>query len=530
MFLKTAQFEFNYFKKQPSFYVCLIVFFLLPFFAMVSDNVRIGSASNVNFNSPHAIIQTMLFMSLIGMFLVANFVGGSAVRDYSHKMEGIVLSTPIGKTSYLWGKLFGAFLFCLVVFAAVPLGTFIGSFWPTVDAQRLGDTSLLPYIWGYVIFVIPNFLFCSVLFYIFAVKTRSMMGMYLGVVGFFILYEISGTLLNDPSLSDLAALLDPFALGAFIDETRYWTPFERNTHLVPLEGGLLANRLLWIGISLSLIVLMHFFEDIRKPQKQPHKKLKADKHVKPTEYTLAKANLLAQSQGKKFWMRTRFEIAQIVKSKPFIVLLLISMFSLVSIFFDTDGFFGTSNWPLTRNMASFIMGAFGLMVMIVITYYSGETVWRDRQLGIGDIVDATPSRNWVLYSPKIIALTIIVASLMLSGIVFTSMYQVSKSYTHFEWGVYFGLITLGFLIPIIMMCVLAVLIQILSPNKYIGMLIFVAYFVVMLVARNFGLEHNLWHFANPPSLTYSDLNGYGHFLEPVLWYNLYWSPVVVCVR
>ena len=72
----------------------------------------------------------------------------------------------------------------------MPLGTFIGSFWPTVDAERLGDTVLLPYLWTYLVFIIPDFLFLGSLFYIFALKTRSMMGMYLGVIGFFILLKI----------------------------------------------------------------------------------------------------------------------------------------------------------------------------------------------------------------------------------------------------------------------------------------------------------------------------------------------------
>ena len=103
MFFKLAKFEFNYFSKQPSFYVTMLVFLLLPFFAMISSNVQIGGASNVNFNSPHAITQTLLIMSTIGMFLVANFVGGTAVRDTSYKMDGIILSTPLGKTPYLWG-------------------------------------------------------------------------------------------------------------------------------------------------------------------------------------------------------------------------------------------------------------------------------------------------------------------------------------------------------------------------------------------------------------------------------------------
>ena len=165
MFFKLAKFELNYFRKQPSFYVTGLLFFLLPFFAMIADNVQIGGASNTNFNSPIAITQTMLVMSLaVGMFVVANFVGGTALRDQSNKMDGIMLSMPVNKFSYLWGRLLGAYVFCLLLFIMAPLGTLIGSFWPTVDAERLGETSLLPYIWTYLIFIVPNFIFLSSLF------------------------------------------------------------------------------------------------------------------------------------------------------------------------------------------------------------------------------------------------------------------------------------------------------------------------------------------------------------------------------
>ncbi len=68
------------------------------------------------------------------------------------------------------------------------------------------------------------------------------------------------------------------------------------------------------------------------------------------------------------------------------------------------------------------------MFLIVVTYYSAETIWRDRQLGIGDIIDSTPTKNWSLYFPKIIALTTVIITLSLLGIIFTVIYQASKRY------------------------------------------------------------------------------------------------------
>ena len=524
MFAQLAKFEFNYFRRQPSFYVTSIIFFFLTFMAMVSKNVQIGVAgSNVNFNSPQAISQTMIIMSIIGMFLVANFVGGTATRDYVHKMNGIIHTTPISKGSYLWGRLLGATAFCLFVFLAVPLGSLIGSFWPSVDADRLGSTLLTPYFWTYLIFIVPNFIFCGALFYSFAMLSRSMMGMYLGVVGFFVLYTFSGVFLRDPTLQTLSTMLDPFGIRAFSQTTKYWTPHEMNTITVTFEGLILQNRILWLSLSTLIVALTHFFINIRKVEKI--KTVKESKHddnnFHKTILAITPTNSLS-SQWARFYTRTKFEIAQVIKSPAFIILSLISLFNLSIIFFVSSGAFGTDDWPLTRKMANIIIESFGMLIMIIIVYYAGEAVWRERQQGMGDIVESTSSKNWVLYFPKVLALFLIMFLLVAFGVAFTVLFQASKGYMVFEWSVYFSAIFYTFLIPVLMTCILSIFFQVISSNKYIGMLLFVLYFISTLVLNRLGLEHNMWNFAELPSTTFSDMNQYGHFNLPILAYNLYW--------
>jgi ABC-2 type transport system permease protein len=168
------------------------------------------------------------------------------------------------------------------------------------------------------------------------------------------------------------------------------------------------------------------------------------------------------------------------------------------------------------------MENFDLMILIIITYYSAETVWRERQLGVGDIVDSTATNNWALYFPKVLALCSVMIVLLAIGIAFTVLYQAGKGHTDFEPMVYFSILFMNALIPFIMTCIMSVFIQILSPNKYVGMLIFVLYIIVSIVLYNLGLEHNLWHFGGTPTAVYSDLNNYGFSSTPTLLYTLYW--------
>jgi hypothetical protein len=52
MFGKVAAFEFRYQVRQPVLYVTIIVFFLLSFGLIASENISIGAGGNVHKNAP----------------------------------------------------------------------------------------------------------------------------------------------------------------------------------------------------------------------------------------------------------------------------------------------------------------------------------------------------------------------------------------------------------------------------------------------------------------------------------------------
>jgi ABC-2 type transport system permease protein len=111
------------------------------------------------------------------------------------------------------------------------------------------------------------------------------------------------------------------------------------------------------------------------------------------------------------------------------------------------------------------------------------------------------------------------AVVMLCGI----LIQVFKGYFNFELGLYvhdlFGIT----LIQYLQLCVLAITVQTLVNNKYIGHFIMVLYYISLSWLSYFGLEDRLYQYGSTPEAPYSDMNGYGHFLEPVRWFNVYWT-------
>jgi ABC-2 type transport system permease protein len=528
MFTKMLGFEWRYFTRQPSFIVTCLVFFLLPFLAITIDQVQIGSGGNVLFNSPFAVTQIMLILSLFGMFMVVNFVAGTATRNHTSLMSEIIYTKPIKPFSYNLGRFLGAYLICLCVFTMVPLGIFIGSIMPWVDGERIGPNNLMMYAQPFLIFSTTTIFVLSALFYGATSLFKSVMAGYICALGLFILYVVSGQVFNEPEQRTIRALLDPFALSSFGEYTRYWTAFEKNALLPAFEGAILQNRLLWIAVGCFILLTAGgLFKPLNLTANKASKKPKKEKidMIPATSNIAIKAS--ANNGFAQFIIRTKFEIKQVVLSPAFPVLLLFSAFQLIASFFNINGMYGAPNWPLTQTLVQTIVNSFGLMTMIVITYYTAEVVWRERTVGMGDIVDSMPVSNVTFWLSKLLAVMLVIVSLHFLGLVVAIIKQLLSGYENIEFGQYVISLLYFAVLPFCLTVVLAFLIQVLSPNKYVGMLIFVGYIFVSIAFSQIGIEHNMFNFGAAPVMQYSDLNGYGWFMQTQNWYMLYWTALSV---
>jgi len=68
----------------------------------------------------------------------------------------------------------------------------------------------------------------------------------------------------------------------------------------------------------------------------------------------------------------------------------------------------------------------------------------------------------------------------------------------------------------------AFFIQSVVNHKFVGVMLVVIFFISNITLGVFGYDHDLYFFGGNSLGTYSDMNGYGHFLKPYLIIKSYW--------
>lgn len=106
-------------------------------------------------------------------------------------------------------------------------------------------------------------------------------------------------------------------------------------------------------------------------------------------------------------------------SLVFFVLMIFILFNFIVVFFVfIGGIYGIFDWLLMYKMVEFICDSYGLMMFIVIIYYSGEIVWCECGLGMGDIVDVILVFNFVFWVFKLFVMWVVIVLLYVIGIIF----------------------------------------------------------------------------------------------------------------
>jgi ABC-2 type transport system permease protein len=534
--LEVMQFEIRYQLRSRFFLGALLMFALIHFMSITQTFIHIDNFSNqVAINSAYAILQIEQALFIFGILPIVAFVTTAITRDFELSTASLLFVTPISPKTFALGRFLGALSLTLLIGLAGLLGAMIGALMPWLDQTRIAPFSPLP--WAYVFFVVilPGTLVLCAIFFSVAALTRSFAMTFASAMAFFV-GEALLNLYAKPENGAWGALADPSARLTVAVETRYWTAAELNTN-IPL-GLLLQNRLLWLTVALLalLLTLWRFRLDLAEqaPFRIKQRTGRRSRGAATARGTRRPAiqevtpvpSFSPRASFAQFVSQLKMDLSCVFKSPLIYIILALYVMQMIGEFQNNVGLLNTPLYPLTSQMLPFLRHGMLGNILLVGLWYSAELIHRERASGIGEIINASPFPDWLMILSKTAAMCLVVNALMLVAVGTLMALQTAAGYTHFELGLYLQSAFIYNGIYYCMLCILAVVIQAISPNKWLGMLLALGVYIALLSLEPMGFDHVLYSLAIPDAV-YSDMNGFGHFVKSVFSLIAYWGAFCV---
>ncbi|WP_296944710.1 M1 family aminopeptidase [uncultured Massilia sp.] len=488
-------------------------------------NVYFGG--RVFLNAPRQVALSVGFLGSLAVIVVAAMTGRAVQQDFEHEMHHFFFSAPIPKHAYVFGRFLGALAALAVVVAAIPLGLLLGGLLPGVDPARFGPYAAATYLLPYFLTLLPNLFIFGAIFFVLAALTRRMLPVYVAGVVMLVGYIVAPSLARDLDYKTLAALIDPFGTMAVARLTEYWPVAERNTLQVPFEGVYLVNRLIWSLFSLAALLLGYWrFHFVSTPSgRRGQARLEADAGARPADAAVLheEPDFAGRSLGLLLARMSWLNLRESVKNVYFAAIVLAGVLVLVFGSINLGSIFGTPTYPVTYMVLELIRDLFAPFVLVVTTVYAGEMVWRERDARMGQMTDALPVPSWLPLAGKTLALAGLQALLLLAAMLCGMVIQLARGYVMLEPGLYLSTL-FGLLLPrYVLLAVLAIAAHAILNHKYLAHFAMVLFYLATIVLAGYGLAHPLLVYAALPDVTYSAMNGFGHYLALQHALLVYWG-------
>jgi ABC-2 type transport system permease protein len=539
MFSTFFKFEIKQWLRSPMLYIFMFIFTLLVFGATASDNIQIGGGvGNVHKNAPATIFQFYGIMSILTMLLTTAFMNSAAIRDFENNTQQIIFSTPLSKTGYFFGHWGGAILAACLPLIGVSLGVLIGTSLSLAfgwqEPERFGSVNWMAHLNGFLIFVIPNTIFCGSIIYTISALTRSTIMSYIATLALLVAYIASGALMRDMKNEELASLLDPFAIRTSNIMMKYWTVDERNTQTVGLTGIMLINRVLWTAVGLVVLGLGYLRFSFTEKSKKGAKETKEEDHLGLAQLAILPTvtqNFDGATTRSQLWSQYKTNLKGILKSTPFALLTIIGFLNLLPSILTSNSGYGITTYPVTFEMTNTIQGSFYMFVISLMTYFAGMLIWKERDAKVDEIYDALPTLTWTSFVSKYLALATTVFVMLTIAILTCIFCQTVKGYYNYQLDLYAQRVYLIDFAGFLFLLTAFMLIHVLVNNKYIGFFACIMFIIVnVFVWSAVHVKSNMVIFGSMPSQTYSDMAHFGPYIAPLSNFALYWGlfSLIVC--
>ena len=531
MLWEVIKFELKYRLNRPATYIYFFIWLLLAFLAACWSDVQVGgSIGKIKLNASVVLFNIAGVFSLIpGLFFASAVMGVPVLRDFEHKMESLIFTTNINKTSYLLGRFLGSFIILVLISSAFVFGTYLGCHMPWVDKDKLLPISLGQFVRPWLVMIVFNMFVFSCLFFASGALTRKMLFVYLQAIILLAVYIVVQTLIGDVENIHKAAILDPFGSFTIDAVTRYWTATEKNSLTVPFTGILLLNRLLWLGLGVVFFIITFSVFKFRAVYSSLYKKraVKGVVGVLPDNQPIPFATPVYTSGTwlGQVWALTRLYFKEIIRSVPFLAIGIIGII-LIGINAEyATSWYGQELYPLSSLTAGFIASQISLIVSIMILFYCGEIIWKEKEIRFDQIFDALPVSYSVPVTSKFLAMAGVTLVYVLLLIPVGALFQLFKGFYRIELDVYLKVLLLRVYLPMLIYIAMAMFIQSMFNNKFVGYAVAILFYIYILFASRMKIFYNLLVPNSGSVGNYSDMNGFAATINQFVVLKIFWIGV-----
>lgn len=546
MFSEIFLFDLKRNFRKPQTYIFFGVFFLLTLFIGLAVsglfNVATGD-SNVVFNSASSVAGIIVglndgILGLVNSVILVAVMATGIQKDYEYNTHPLYYTKPITKASYFFGRFFSSFVTALFVFLGQVIGYYAGCL-AGIGKPVMGPFEIMNFLQPFMIFSVPNILLLGIIFFSVTTFTRSTLSSYLFCVLLMVIRSLTSTITADIENKEIAALWEPFGAEALGYLTQYWTPVDQNNRMIPLEGILLQNRLLWLGIA-TVITFISFFRFRFSQFLVPFSLFKSKSSAARVSHppAIQSLSLLPKAQQrfsvKETWNQlfylAKFEFVKMTRSSFFIIFCLLGIIVMCSVSQFMGAIYATETYPVTYQIIDVCVPFFQIFIMLLIVFLSGTIIWRERENKTDELVGATPVSDTVLFFSKYLGMLYVIAILMVVIAITGILIQYSMGFYDIDLLLYVKS-GLRMLVYNAIFTGLCLTLQVFSPNKYLGFFLpLIPLLFINLVFGYLEWNDNLYRFnSSGPDMPYSDMNGYGHVLNSWLLYKGYWLSIILLV-
>lgn len=521
MFLEFYRRELAQTFRRPAFYVLLIPMAAMVYAFAANDDPTLTIMMNTGRtwrNSPLVVARLFASLSQFALLFSVLFTGRAIASDFAHRIDSLLFVTPMRKGPYLFGRFAAGLTACIVPFLFVPIALAIGS--ARVAPEIAGPFRPAAVGLGLLMFVLPNVLFISAVLFGLATWKRGMRLAYIAAV---VMWGVFANARFDDvsrgSSPEFVALLDPTGVAALRCMTQFWSVERQNAELVPWDGLLLSNRVLWLTISAGILFTTYRLFRLVTLETKPRR---AKASVRPSgrstvviSHPAAVLNPIAQLVA-----LVRRETSDLVL-KPWMLLPLVLAIAAVA----SNGAAGANDAILyltAARTAAIVTTSLQPYIIPLTIFFAGVVVWRERDRRMAPLIDSAPIRNWMVMVSKIAALLALQVGLQVAGLVVGISRQWRWDQPLLDLMTYASVLGID-TVRNAQLAVVSVFLQTISRNKYAGFVVtgFVAA-IPVVIERVEGFPR-LLAFRSLPNHFQSDLLGYGPYAAGIASYLAYWS-------